>query len=159
MATRLVFGEYSRKLDERYRISFPSELIDRLFEQGTEAVLVKEQTGALSLWEAEDWKQKYEADLGLLEQKLAAGRLESRRSELQALGRLMSTRHREVTLTGRARLLVPEGFREFLGASPGEELVLVGAAVCIEIWRTSAWQEHLKQTIPEFGKLIETLTA
>lgn len=159
MAAPLVFGEYSRKLDERYRLSLPSELVDALFSEESDAVLVKEQTGALSLWNAKEWSRKYQMDLGLLEQKLAAGRLDSRRHDIQSLGRLISTRHRELTITGRSRVLIPEGFREFLGASPGEDLVIIGAAVCIELWRTDAWQAHLRESIPDFGRLFGDLTA
>ena len=158
MTAPLVFGEYSRKIDERYRLSFPTEPIEELFGTDTSAVLVKEQTGALSLWPAHHWKEKHDADLALLQQKLAAGRLQQRQTELQALGRLLSTRHREVQFAGRSRLLIPEGFREFLGAEPGDEVVIVGAAVCLEVWRVNAWQEHLQTSIPDFNRLMDQLT-
>ena len=158
MAQQLVFGEFTRKLDERYRLSLPPEFVETMFADAHDAVLVKEQTGALSIWNAPAWQKRYTEDLALLEQKFASGRLEQRRHDLQTLGRLLSTRHREVNLAGRARVLVPEGFREFLGAEPGDDVVLVGAAVCIEVWRKDAWQAHLQATIPDFTRLLESLT-
>lgn len=154
----LLFGEYSRKLDERHRISIPTELLEGLVGEETRGILVKEQTGALSLWNAEAWQQRHESDISLLQQKLQSGRLETRRHELQVLGRLLSTRHREVPIAGRSRILVPEGFREFLGVEPGSEVIIVGAAVCIEFWRPDAWSEHLKETIPDFERMLQELS-
>lgn len=130
-----------------------------MFPDSQEAVLVKEQTGALSIWNAPDWQKRYTEDMALLQQKFVAGRLDQRRHELQTLGRLLSTRHRDVNLAGRSRILIPEGFREFLGAEPGQDVVLVGAALCIEVWRMDAWQQHLQATIPDYSRLMESLTA
>ena len=62
----------------------------------------------------------------------------------QRLGRLLSTRHRSVELGARGRLLIPEGFREFLGVEPGGEVLIVGAGVCIEIWNPAKWLGHLE---------------
>ncbi len=54
--------------------------------------------------------------------------------QVQMLGRLLSSRHRTVELAGRGRLLVPEGFREFLKVEAGGDVMVVGAGVCVEIW-------------------------
>jgi len=77
---------------------------------------------------------------------------------VQMLGRLLSTRHREVQLAGRGRLLIPEGFREFLGVEPGGELFVVGAAVCVEIWQPDAWINYLREEMPSFRHLLEDLS-
>src|SRR5262245_27963237 len=109
---RLLLGEFRRTLDERHRLSIPSSLAAP-FSSG-DAILAKEQPGALRLWRAADWQGKLDAGVELLEQKLRARRLESRVSEIQTLGRLLSTRHTRVELAGRGRLVIPESFREFL---------------------------------------------
>jgi len=85
-------------------------------------------------------------------------RLEGRVEQVQMLGRLLSTRHKEVELTGRGRVLLPEGFRQFLTAKPGDEVFVVGAAVCIEIWRPESWVEYLNQQMPEFRQLLDNLS-
>ena len=77
---------------------------------------------------------------------------------MQLLGALLSTRHTQVTLAGRARLLVPEGFREFLRVEAGGDLLLVGAAVCLEIWNPTTWLEYLERRMPKFRKLFDRLT-
>ena len=78
---------------------------------------------------------------------------------VQLLGRLLSTRHREVQIAGRGRLSIPEGFREFLGIEENGEAIVVGAAVCVEIWRPDAWINYLDEQIPQFGNLVEQLAS
>jgi MraZ protein len=155
-AQRLLLGEFRRTLDERYRLSIPATLAEPFCEG--EAILAKELPGALSLWRAADWQGKLDAGVQLLEQKLHARRLDSRVSELQTLGRLLSTRHTRVELAGRGRLVIPEGFREFLGVEPGGDVLIVGAAVCVELWRPDAWLRYLGDNITHFQSLFDRLS-
>ena len=78
-------------------------------------------------------------------------------AEMQSLGRLLSTRHKEVQLAGRGRLLIPEGFREFLQVPSGGDVMVVGAAICIEIWNPPAWRTHLETQLPAFQQLFDQL--
>ena len=93
----------------------------------------------------------------LVEELTAAG-AELFLAKVQQLGRLLSTRHKSVELAGRGRLLLPEGFREFLGVEPGGDVLVVGAAVCVEIWRPDAWTACLDEQIPEFRQLLDELS-
>jgi len=77
---------------------------------------------------------------------------------MSLLGRLLSTRHRTVQLAGRGRLLVPEGFREFLGVEAGGDVLVVGAAVCVEIWKPQVWHSYLESRMPEFQHLLDQLS-
>ncbi len=156
---RLILGEFRRTIDERYRVSIPVELVEPLSASGTEYVLAKERPGALSVWSAGAWQQRMDQGVGLVESKVLAGRLEGRLEEVQLLGRLLSTRHKDVSLTGRGRLLIPEGFREFLGVEAGGEVLIVGAAVCVELWQPAAWMAHLDQQIPQFQQLFDRLSS
>jgi MraZ protein len=153
---RLLLGEFRRTLDDRYRLSLPAPLADAFDDEA--CVLAKERPGALSLWRAGDWQQNLADGVQLLEQKLRMGRLQGRFGELQMLGRLLSTRHTDVALAGRSRLLIPEGFREFLGVEPGGDVMIVGAAVCLEIWRPEAWLSYLDGNITQFQSLFDELS-
>jgi MraZ protein len=62
-------------------------------------------------------------------------------------------------LAGRGRLVIPEGFREFLGVEPRGEVIVVGAAVCLELWQPAAWFAHLETHMPEFRKLFDQLSS
>jgi MraZ protein len=171
----LILGEYARTLDDRFRISLPPELLHLLVHGRAEsgqvdsdpvaepsgafdAILAKERPGALSLWNAAVWKEKLDAGVSLVESKMRAGRLEGRWDEVQTLGRLLSTRQRPVQLAGRGRLVIPDSFREFLGVQPGSEALLIGAGVCVEIWRPDAWLNYVAAQMPEFRQIFDRLS-
>ena len=155
----MLIGEFRRTMDERYRLSIPTELAEPLLEGSEEAVLAKERPGCLSLWNIGRWQDKLNSGVSLVQQKMAAGRFDGRVEEVQRLGRLLSTRHTQVPLAGRGRLVVPEGFREFLGVSPGSDLYVVGAAVCLELWRPEAWFRYIEEQMPEFRRLFDSLSS
>jgi MraZ protein len=153
-----LLGEFQRTLDERYRLSIPNELADVLAAESHDCILAKERPGCLSLWSAPVWQARLDEGVELVKQKMRAGKLQERLAEVQLFGRLLSTRHRLVQLAGRGRLVIPEGFREFLGVAPGGELQVVGAAVCIEIWSSAAWLKYLERRMPRFRRLFERLS-
>jgi transcriptional regulator MraZ len=157
-AEDFLLGEYPRTLDERWRISIPSEFTDLLNAKSADCILAKERPGCLSLWSAPLWQARLEEGMELVKQKMRAGRLRERIAEVQMLGRLLSTRHRTVQLAGRGRLLIPEGFREFLGVEPNGEALILGAAVCIEIWQPAAWIKYLENRMPKFRRLFDQLS-
>jgi MraZ protein len=153
-----ILGEFHRTLDERHRLALPMELVEPLGTESGDCILAKERPGCLSLWNAALWQAKLDEGVALIQQKMRTGRLDGRVGQVQLLGRLLSTRHRQVQLAARGRLLVPEGFREFLGVEPGSEVMVVGAAVCIEIWRPPAWVDYLAGRIPKFRRLFDRLS-
>jgi MraZ protein len=155
---QLILGESTRTLDPRYRLSIPPELAESLAPEGGECILAKERPGCLSLWNQAAWQGRLDAGIRLVETKIEAGRLEGRVEEVQRLGRLLSTRHRSVPLAGRGRLVVPEGFREFLGVEPGKDVLVVGAAVCVEIWRPENWNDYVGEQMPAFRQLLDQLS-
>jgi MraZ protein len=89
---------------------------------------------------------------------MRSGRLQEKLAEVQLFGRLLSTRQRPVQLAGRGRLLIPEGFRDFLGVEANGELLVVGAAVCVELWQPAAWLKYLEDRMPKFRKLFDMLS-
>ena len=155
---QLILGEFSRRIDERYRLSLPGEFIELFQPSGGDCVLVKERPGCISLWEKAAWQNKLDDRVELIRQRIKLGDLEQKLPELQTFGRLLSTRHKPVQLAGRGRLLLPEGFREFLGVEPGKEVMVVGAAVCIEIWHPAKWIGYVEERMPNFGELLNTLS-
>ena len=158
-AADLLIGEYLRTLDERFRLAIPPELLDSLLASGPKLVLAKERAGCLSLWSAAIWKPRIDAAVDGVRSKMQAGLLTQRVGQLQDLGRLLSTRQTLVTLAGRARLVVPEGFRDFLGVEAGGEVVVVGAAVCVELWQPAAWSAFVTSEMPGFRQRMDELTA
>lgn len=158
MTGDILIGEHVRTLDDRFRLSLPPEFTRALLASDSVLVLAKERPGCLSLWPAASWTPRLESAIEVLRSKLDAGILSRRTGEVQELGRLLSTRHRGVTLAGRDRLVVPEGFREFLGVEPGGDLLVVGAAVCVELWQPAAWASFIAAEMPGFGARLDELT-
>lgn len=155
----LLIGEFVRTLDERHRLALPAELCAPLLAIGPRLVLAKERIGCLSLWPAAIWKPRIDAAIDVVRSKLQAGLFSQRVGQLQDMGRLLSTRHKVISLAERGRLVVPEGFREFLAVEPNAELVVVGAAVCVEIWQPAAWNAFVTAAMPEFRQRMDDLTA
>ncbi|MDR0706105.1 MAG: division/cell wall cluster transcriptional repressor MraZ [Planctomycetaceae bacterium] len=157
-AIQLILGEFSRKLDDRFRLTLPGEFEEVFKPEFGKCVIAKERPGCLSLWDEESWKAKLDARVDLIQQRFKLGDLEQKMPELQMLGRLLSTRHREIKLAERGRIVLPEGFREFLAVEPGNEVMVVGAAVCIEIWQPQKWFNYIEGEIPAFRNLLDTLS-
>ena len=153
----LILGEHVRTLDERFRVTLPEKFAAGL-GHGPLA-LVKERPGCLSLWNAAAWQEGLDRGAALVQAKLAAGRLEGKLHQVQALGRLLSTRHVVVEPDAKSRFLIPEGFREFLQVEAGGEVLLVGAAVCVELWNPPSLRSYLERAIPRFRKLFGRLSS
>lgn len=156
-AEELITGEFRRVYDDRYRIALPPELTDLLVGDSAECVLAKEREGCLSLWNADVWKSKIEGGQELIKQRLKMHLLDRDLAKVQQFSRLLSTRSRPVKLAQRGRLLVPEGFREFLAVEPDSEVLIVGAGVCIEIWNPPVWHAYLREDIGNFQSLFAQL--
>lgn len=153
-----VTGEFRRTVDERFRVTLPTEVAHAICDADGDIIVAKERSGCLSLWKPADWQHRLDSGLALLRQKIDSGRMEQRWGDVQRLGRLLSTRHTTTKLTNRARLLIPETFRTFLGVDAGKEVVVVGAVICVEIWHPDAWNAVLKDEMPDFGELFKQLT-
>ena len=154
---KLITGEFSRTVDDRYRLTLPNEFKEVFKPEAGKCVIVKEGPGHLSLWEESIWKQQHGKRIEMVRQRFETGYLAESMLDLQRLGRLLSTRYRHVQLAERGRLLLPEGFREFLAVEPEQEVMVVGAYFCIEIWHPQKWISYAEGDIPQFGNLMESL--
>lgn len=154
----LLRGEYERIYDDRYRVQLPPEIAEFLGGESAECVLTKEMDGCLSLWPMQTWRERFEVGVEVLSQKLRMNAFQGEQfAKLQRLGRLLSTRSRTVQLGQRGRVLVPEGFREFLGAEPGTPVIVVGCGVCAEIWTPNAWVQYVRSDVGTFSSLFQEL--
>jgi MraZ protein len=154
-----ITGEERRTLDERFRLSLPPEMARAVSDDAGSTIVAKECFGCLSLWRATDWQQRIDAGVSLIKQKIQAGRMEQRWDDVQRLGRLLSSRYLTVQLANRSRLLIPDAFREFLDVAANQDVVVVGAVICVEVWNPRAWLDRQRQDMPAFGPLFKELIA
>ncbi len=153
-----ITGEIRRTLDERFRLTLPNEFVEAVTDTAGDTIVAKERYGCLSLWRAADWQQRIDDGVSLIREKIARGRMEQRWNDVQRLGRLLSTRYRTVRLANRSRLSIPEGFREFLDVPAGQDVMVIGAVICVEIWNPAAWLDQLRDDMPQFSPLFKELT-
>jgi MraZ protein len=153
----LFIGEWSRSVDERFRLSLPQEWADALADDKNECVLAKERPGCVSVWHSAAWGKWLSEGVALVTGKIRSGRIAGRMDQVQMFGRLLSTRHKAVPIAGRGRIAIPESFRTFLEVEPGGELLVVGAAVCVEIWNPTRWSAHIGENMPSFRNLFDEL--
>lgn len=151
-------GEFRRTVDDRHRLTLPPEFASAVSDENGDVIVAKERAGCLSLWQQSEWQRRLDSGISLLQQKIDSGRMEQRWSDVQRLGRLLSTRHQTVRLANRSRVLIPDGFRQFLGVDAGQDVIVVGAVICVEIWNPEAWMSVLKAEMPDFGELFKQLT-
>lgn len=154
----LILGEYCRRLDDRFRLTLPGEMLEMFAPKDGDCILAKERPGCISLWDPVGWKDKLDKRVKMIQDRLEVGDLEQRLPQLQLFGRLLSTRHRPVQLAAKGRLLIPEGFREFLEIESGGELMVVGAAICVEIWKPDKWVSYIGEKMPEFRDIMQELS-
>lgn len=154
-----ITGEFRRTVDDRFRITLPSEFAESVSDDDGETIVAKERYGCISLWRASEWQSRMDEGVSLIRQKIATNRMHGRLGDVQRLGRLLSTRDQTVKLANRSRLLLPDGFRDFLGVDKNQEVVVVGAVLCVEIWNPTAWLEVLRSDMPDFGPLFQELSA
>lgn len=157
-ASHIISGEVRRTLDERFRLTLPPEFVEGVTDDAGETLVVKEQFGCLSLWRASEWRRRMQDGVDLLSEKIARGRMEQRWDDVQRFGRLLSTRSCTTKLANRSRLLIPEGFREFLDVDKGQDVMVVGAAICVEVWSPTAWIQQLRTEMPLFNPLLKELS-
>lgn len=153
----LYLGEWTRAVDERFRVSLPAEWVEALVGESGHCVLAKEQPGCVSVWNNQQWESWLADGVNLVTGKIRSGRLAGRLDQVQQLGRLLSTRHRNVPVAARGRIAIPDSFRDFLAVEPGGNLLVVGAAVCIELWHPQRWSEHIGEHMPAFRQLFDQL--
>ncbi len=156
-APELFLGEWTRSIDERFRLSLPTEWADELVDDKGECVLAKERPGCVSVWHPREWTQWLSEGVALVTSKIRSGRVAGRMDQVQMFGRLLSTRHKSVPIAGRGRIAVPDSFRTFLEVEAGGELLVVGAAVCVEIWNPTRWSTHIGEHMSEFRELFDKL--
>ena len=153
----LIQGEFSRKLDDRWRLSIPGEILERFRPENGDCIVAKEQPGCISLWSKEDWGEKMADQVALIEQRLKLHQLDQKIPQLQTLGRLLSTRQRPVQMAERGRVQIPEGFREFLKVEEKGEVMVIGAGVCVEIWNPTEWVKYVEENMQHFQETFAAL--
>jgi MraZ protein len=77
---------------------------------------------------------------------------------IQRFGRLYASRLVAAELGASGQLTIPDEFRAGVVEHGGGDVIVVAAAVCIEIWSPAAWQDHLANHGNEFWEVVAELS-
>ena len=145
------------RVDGKSRLTLPEPLQSVVNAWSGSCRVVKERPGALSLWSRDSSDTAIDSAVSAALAKYEARKNQNLLDELMTLGRLRSTRETTAKLDGRARLTIPQTFREFLGVEPEGNVMVVAATVCIEIWRPEAWVAFVEERIADYRRLSESI--
>ena len=130
-------GQDRSSVDSNGRVKFTPRIISDFTEKcNGEVVLHCLPEGALAVYPEEIYMQMRRAETRPAEK---AGNSLVFRRNLRRFGALSSSEK----ISAQGRITVPTGFRKILDLIPGEEIVVVGAEIGIEIWNAAKWDEEL----------------
>jgi len=130
-------GQDKSSVDSNGRVKFsPRTISDFVDRCNGEVVLHCLPEGALAVYPEEVYMQMRRAETRPAEK--AGSSLVFRRT-LRRFGALSSSEK----VSAQGRITVPTGYRKMLGLNPGEEIVVVGAEIGVEIWNAAKWDEEI----------------
>lgn len=138
----MFIGEYSHTIDNKKRLSIPSDFRSEL---GDKAVITRGLDDCLFLYTQSEWKKLAEelSDLPLSQ------------SDARGFARIMLAGAREVKLDNVGRILIPDYLKEY--ASLNKKVIIAGLYDRIEIWDEERWQDYKNKTEQEAGDIAERL--
>jgi len=132
-------GQEKSSIDSNGRVKFsPRTMSDFIHKCNGEVVLHCLPEGALAVYPEEIYIQMRSAENRPAEK---AGNSLVFRRNLRRFGALSSSER----ISAQGRITVPQGFRNILKLNPGEEIVVVGAEIGVEIWNAIKWDEELQK--------------
>lgn len=138
----MFIGEYSHTIDNKKRLSIPSDFRSELGDKG---VITRGFENCLFLYPQSTWKERA--------QKI------SERSPLQSdargLARIMLAGAMEVKLDNLGRILIPDYLKEY--AELEKNALVAGLYNRIEIWDEERWESYKEKTEQEIGDIAERL--
>lgn len=138
----MFIGEYSHKIDNKKRLSIPSDFRTEL---GDKAVITRGFENCLFLYAESDWKERAKK----------ISERSSLKSDARDLARVMLAGAREVNIDNLGRILIPDYLKEY--AELEKNVIVAGLYNRIEIWDEDRWQEYRKETEQEIGNIAERL--
>ncbi|MCP4505495.1 MAG: division/cell wall cluster transcriptional repressor MraZ, partial [Fuerstiella sp.] len=60
-----ITGEVRRTIDDRFRLTLPSEFAEAVSDTEGHLIVAKERTGCLSLWRLDDWQHRVDSGIQL----------------------------------------------------------------------------------------------
>ena len=139
----MFFGEFEYKVDEKGRVPIPAQF-RREIREGV-IWLSQGMEGGITAYPLAEWK------------KLAAALTSASvtRSKMRKLNRALFATAFRVSIDGQGRVALPSPLRDYAGIE--DEVVIVGANNCIELWNREQWEAEIADSREQAWQIIESL--
>jgi DNA-binding transcriptional regulator/RsmH inhibitor MraZ len=132
-------GQERCSVDRNGRVKFsPKTLRGFQDECGCEVVLHCLPEGALAVYPEEVYERMRSNEPRAAER---AGESLVFRRTLRRFGALSSTEK----ISTQGRVTIPQGYRDMLGIGPGQDVVVIGVEIGVEIWNAENWKAELER--------------
>lgn len=132
-------GQYRCQMDANGRLKLNPQLIDGFMEQNAGKIVMHcLPEGAVAVYPENTY-----LEMRKNEQAAAAMAADSVvfRRKMRRFGALSSS----ARISEQGRLTVPQGFRDYGLLCPGEEVLVVGVEIGIELWSVERWNAELEK--------------
>jgi len=130
-------GQEACLIDANGRVKLPPRFLTDFRQDDESVVLHCLPEGALGIYPAPVWTQMRQGEARPAAK--AATSILFRR-QLRRFGALTQSER----ITNQGRITVPNPFRELLGLEPGQNVILVGTEIGVEIWNAERWQDEFQ---------------
>lgn len=139
----MFFGEFEYKVDEKGRVPLPAQF-RREMKDGT-VVLSRGMEGGITAYPMAEWKKMSDALNGA----------SVTRSKMRKLNRALFATAFRVQIDGQGRVTLPASLRDYAGIQ--DDVVIVGANNCIELWNLESWDTEKADSWEQAWQIIESL--
>lgn len=139
----MFLGEFEYKIDEKGRVPIPPKFRIELKKDGL--VLTQGIDKCITAYTASEWKK--------LADSLTTGSVT--RAKLRRLNRAIFATAFNLRIDGQGRVALPITLRQFAGIE--DEVVIVGANTCFELWNKELWAAEKATSQEQAWQIIESL--
>jgi DNA-binding transcriptional regulator/RsmH inhibitor MraZ len=130
-------GQDKCSVDSNGRVKFSPRIVTDFIDNcNGEVILHCLPEGALAVYPEDIYLEMRRAESKPAEK---AGSSMLFRRNLRRFGSLSTPEK----VSRQGRVTIPNGYRNMLGLDPGEEIVVVGVEIGVEIWNATRWEEEL----------------
>ncbi|MFA5605318.1 MAG: division/cell wall cluster transcriptional repressor MraZ [Dehalococcoidales bacterium] len=139
----MFFGEFGYRMDEKGRIPLPPRFRAQLKDG---LVLMPGVDNCITAYTMTEWARIAES----LNTKSGVTR-----SKVRKLNRALFSTAFHINIDGQGRISLPVQLREHAGID--EEVIVVGANNCLELWNKVAWEDEKASSRDKVWDIIENL--
>ena len=139
----MFLGEFEYKIDEKGRVPVPPKFRIELKKDGL--VLTQGIDTCITAYTTSEWKK--------LADSLTPGSVT--RAKLRRLNRAIFATAFNLRIDGQGRVALPITLRQFAGIE--DEVVIVGANTCFELWKKELWAAEKATSQEQAWQIIESL--